>query len=194
MANPVFDHLVIAARTLEEGASWVEAKLGAAPGPGGKHPLMGTHNRVMKIGPREFLEVIAIDPQAPAPTRPRWFELDAPAMQARLAAGPALVHWVERTDDLEASLVSYPERVDIVPVTRGAYRWRIVIPPDGRLPGGGTLPTLIQWEGGTHPADAMAESGCRLHRFTHENGVLIAAFATPSGLREIMGGPPPRPE
>jgi hypothetical protein len=192
--TPVFDHLVVAARTLDEGAAWVEAQLGVAPGPGGKHPLMGTQNRVMKIGPREFLEVMAIDPDAPSPQRPRWFELDTPAMQAMLAEAPALVHWVERTEDLKAALVGYPERADIVPMTRGPYRWRIVVPPDGRLPGGGTLPTLIQWEGGTHPADAMAESGCRLTRFTHENGAFIAAFATPSGMREIMGRPPSRPE
>ena len=44
------DHLVVAARTLEEGAAWVEAALGVKTLPGGKHPLMGTHNRVLSIG------------------------------------------------------------------------------------------------------------------------------------------------
>ena len=47
--TPVFDHLVVAARTLEEGAAWVEARLGVAPVPGGKHPTMGTHNRLLRI-------------------------------------------------------------------------------------------------------------------------------------------------
>lgn len=28
-----------------------------------------------------YLEVIAVDPDAPAPTRPRWFSLDDPTMQ-----------------------------------------------------------------------------------------------------------------
>ena len=33
------DHLVVAARTLDEGAAWVEARLGVPMGPGGKHVL-----------------------------------------------------------------------------------------------------------------------------------------------------------
>ena len=43
------DHLVVAARSLDEGAAWCEATLGIVPGPGGKHPLMGTHNRLFPI-------------------------------------------------------------------------------------------------------------------------------------------------
>ena len=41
------DHLVVAARTLEEGVAWVESRLGIAMGPGGKHAAMGTHNRLL---------------------------------------------------------------------------------------------------------------------------------------------------
>ena len=43
------DHLVVAARTLEEGAAWVEAKLGVPMAGGGKHDLMGTHNRLLRL-------------------------------------------------------------------------------------------------------------------------------------------------
>ena len=158
-----------------------------APVPGGKHPTMGTHNRLLRIGEREFLEVIAIDPDAAAPPRPRWFDLDAPAMRARLAQGPALIHWVERRADLEAALRDYSEPVEILALSRGAYRWRIGVPRDGRLPAGGALPTLIQWEGEMHPADALPDSGCRLARFARENTAFAADFATPSGMRTIRG-------
>jgi hypothetical protein len=48
------DHLVIAAATLEEGVAWCEATLGVTPGPGGKHPLMGTHNRLLSIATAVF--------------------------------------------------------------------------------------------------------------------------------------------
>jgi hypothetical protein len=183
--TPIFDHLVVAARTLEEGGAWVEAKLGVAPVAGGKHATMGTHNRVLRIGPREFLEVIAIDPEAPAPPRPRWFDLDSPEMRARLEEGPALIHWVERTADLEAALRDYSEPVEILSLSRGPYRWRIGVPSDGRRPGGGSLPTLIQWEGGMHPADALPESGCRLESFAQQNGRITSGFATASGMRRI---------
>ena len=179
------DHLVIAARTLDEGASWVESKLGVAPVPGGKHPVMGTHNRLLFIGPGTFLEVIAVDPDAPAPDRPRWFDLDDPAMIVQLARSPALIHWVERTADIDAALRQQAEPVEVLSLARANYRWRIGVPRDGRRPGGGTLPTLIQWDAGLHPADSLPDTGVRLERFTHEGGGLAATFSTPSGTRTI---------
>ena len=96
------DHLVIAARDLAEGAAWLESRLGVPMSGGGKHAAMGTHNRLLSLGPRCYIEVIAIDPEAPAPGRARWFDLDSPAMRERLAAGPALVTWAVRSDDIEA--------------------------------------------------------------------------------------------
>ena len=50
---------------------------------------MGTHNALIKLGPALYLEIIAIDPDGTAPPRPRWFELDTPAMQAALADAAA---------------------------------------------------------------------------------------------------------
>ena len=38
------DHIVIGARTLEEGARYVEETLGVKPVKGGVHPGVGTHN------------------------------------------------------------------------------------------------------------------------------------------------------
>ena len=178
------DHLVVAARTLEEGAQWVAARLGVAPGPGGKHVTMGTHNRLLSLGPGRFLEVIAIDPEGVAPDRPRWFELDSPAMRERLARSPELIHWVERTADLEAALGGRAGEFEITPFARGAYRWRMALTRDGSRPGGGSLPTLIQWEG-AHPADALPDAGIRLTSLTHEGARLAAAFSTPSGPRTI---------
>ena len=141
------DHLVVAARTLEEGAAWLEARMGVPTVPGGRHALMGTHNRLLGLGAGAYLEIIAIDPQAPAPPRPRWFALDSPAMHRRLASGPALVG-------------------EVLALSRGDYRWRIGVPPDGSLPGGGAFPTLIQWEGDRHPATALPDEGCALERLT----------------------------
>ena len=157
-----FDHLVIAARTLQEGVDWVERRLGASVGAGGKHDLMGTHNRLLSLGPGRFLEVIAIDPEAPAPLQPRWFELDSPAMQARIADEPALIHWVARTDDIEAALATTVAAAPpILALSRGAFRWKIGVPLDGHLPRGGIAPTLIQWFT-QHPAEVLPDSGCRL--------------------------------
>jgi hypothetical protein len=176
---------VVAARTLEEGAAWIEARLGVATVSGGKHALMGTHNRLLSLGPGRFLEVIAIDPDAPPIARPRWFDLDSPAMRERLARGPALIHWVERTDDLETALHGYPDRIEILSLSRGPYRWRIGVRPDGQRPAGGTLPTLIQWKGDLHPAGALPDSGLRLGRLEPLNDRVAATLSTPSGVRTI---------
>ncbi len=58
------DHLVIAARTLDEGARYVAARLGVETAAGGAHPLMRTHNRLLNLYGGAYLEVIAIDPAA----------------------------------------------------------------------------------------------------------------------------------
>ncbi len=173
------DHLVVAARTLEEGARWLEGRTGVPTVAGGRHARMGTHNRLMALGTDAYLEIIAIDPDAPAPGRPRWFALDTQAMQARLAAGPALVHWVARTGDLEAARNMAPDFVgEMLALSRGDYRWRIGVPRDGALPDGGAFPTLIQWEGDRHPAAELPQSGCALEMVTVRSPRVDAISAT----------------
>jgi glyoxalase-like protein len=186
--SPVFDHLVVAARSLEEGAAWVSSQLGAPMVEGGAHATMGTHNRLLALGPRSYLEVIAIDPAAEAPGRPRWFALDSPSMQKRLARGPALIHWAVPVDDLEAALAGYPQKVDVLDFARGDYRWRLGVPPDGRLPCAGDCPTLIQWLGTRHPAPRLPEIGCRLVDLGRASG--HARFETPAGPRTLAWARP----
>lgn len=156
------DHLVIAARALASGTRWLEERLGVSLAGGGVHAAMGTHNRLLKLGggARLYLELIAIDPAAPPPGRPRWFGLDDPALQERLAQRPRLIHWVARSDDLAREAT--PAQGEILSMRRGDFRWRITVPADGRLPGAGKLPSLIQWDVPFHPADRLPESGCTL--------------------------------
>jgi len=132
------DHLVVAAAGLEEGALWVEERLGVGLEAGGRHAAFGAHNRLLSLGPDCYLEVIAVDPDAPPPHRPRWFELDTAPMRERLADGPALVHWVVRVDSVD-------EITDPLELSRGDNRWVIGVPPDGRMPLGGLAPSRILW-------------------------------------------------
>ena len=78
-----FDHLTVAALTLEQGVAHIERALGVVIPAGGAHPLMGTHNHLMRLGEGAFLELIAPDP-AVTPQRVRWFGLDDPAMRKSL--------------------------------------------------------------------------------------------------------------
>src|SRR4051812_41644302 len=90
------DHLVVAAASLDEGREWCRSVLGAEATTGGSHDGLGTHNVLVSLGSRRYLEVIAVDPVAPSPSRPRWFGLDTDEVRGRLGTGPALVTWVAR--------------------------------------------------------------------------------------------------
>jgi len=164
--NARIDHLVVVADSLEQGAAWCEATLGAAPGGGGRHPLMGTHNRVLAVGserfPQCYLEIIAIDPEAPAPGRPRWFSMDDAALRAAVREQPRLVHAVARTRMIEMlrwGLIN----CGLNPGTplaaqrdtpHGRLSWRITVRDDGRTECAGALPTLIEWQG-AHPYEHL---------------------------------------
>lgn len=153
------DHLVIAASTLAQGVSWTEQKLGVKLRAGGKHALFGTHNALLKLGEQTYLEVIAIDPDAPAPIRARWFELD----HSHQLEQPKLIHWVARTQNLEARVPAFPFLGRILEASRGDLRWKITVPDDGHLNFGGLIPTLIHWDG-VHPTTMLESSGCELLR------------------------------
>lgn len=163
------DHLVIAAPDLASGTGYVAGLLGIAPSGGGAHPRMGTHNRVLGMAGGIYLEVIAIDPNAEPPSRPRWFGLDQPAMRARLEQGPFLAHWAARVEaplDLTRMQAEHPDRLaPAIPMSRGDLRWRLTVPEDGSLPawreaghaaGDGLLPTLIQWDVPNYPGLSLA--------------------------------------
>ena len=153
------DHLVVAATTLADGIDYIAEITGVVPQPGGKHVAMGTHNALVRLAEKVFLEIIAIDPAGKKPARPRWFELDNIALQSELTERPRLIHWVARTTDIERAVARCPIPLGAVhPMSRGEYRWRITIPDDGALPGKGVVPTLIQWDVAKHPADSLPTS------------------------------------
>jgi hypothetical protein len=155
------DHLVLACADLAAGAAHVRALLGVELQPGGRHPLMGTHNALLKLGPRTYLELIALDP-AGAASRPRWFGLDTPAVRARMAKGPFLLTWVAASSDVAAAAALDARFGEVIAASRGAFSWRITVPADGRLSCDGVLPTLIQWNDDAHPCDGLPDAGCQL--------------------------------
>lgn len=183
------DHLIVAAATLADGIDWVAAVAGAAPVPGGKHATMGTHNALLRLSASTYLEVIAIDPDAAKPARRRWFDLDDIALQAELSEQPRLIHWVARTDDIEAACAACPLPLGTIhALQRGDYRWRITIPDDGARPGRGLVPTLIQWDVPTHPAATLPKSNVTLAQLagTHSDPAPLRAALAALGLGDAI--------
>lgn len=161
--NHIIDHIVVGANSLEEGIAYVKEKLGITIPPGGKHPHMGTHNHLVRVGQGIFLEVIAIDPQAEAPKHPRWFALDDPEQKKRLAQQPRLIHWLVGSKDIQASIALNPlDMSEAKRMTRGQLHWLIGIREDGALLENGIIPTFIQWPDGIHPAENMSDLGLKL--------------------------------
>ena len=203
------DHLVVVAASLAQGVAWCENTLGITPGPGGEHPLMGTHNRLVSVArqafPRAYLEIIAIQPGV-SPTRQagqqRWFDMDDPQLQARVTRdGPQLLHFVASVSDVDAAVQALDglglDRGAVVPASRqtasGLLSWRITVRDDGQRLLHGMLPTLIQW-GPVHPTDAMPASGLAIRalRATHPRAPALAAALSAIGMQDMRvdAGPP----
>lgn len=81
--TPVPDHLAVACRNLDEGAAWVGAHLGIPPDAGGRHPRIGTHNRLPDHGQR--LTALELSHPAPLPDLP----VDVPRVTLR--EGPVAI-------------------------------------------------------------------------------------------------------
>jgi hypothetical protein len=182
------DHLVVTAPSLAVGVAHVRDLLGVEPRPGGRHPRMGTHNALLRLGPAAYLEVLAVDPEAPVPARPRWFLLD------RDDPAPRLATWVARTRDLRTAACS-PAFGRIEAMERGALRWEITLPEDGGLPFDGIAPSLIQWRTEPHPAALLPDSGCALaglegrHPQAEEVARLVRALGLQDAIRVTAGQP-----
>ena len=200
------DHLAVACETLEDGAAFVRQALGVDLPNAGAHPAMGTHNRLLSLGPDIYLEVIAIDPSAKGPDRPRWFDID------NFKGAPRLSNWIVRTDDMARALSEAPAGMGApMAFTRGEYRWDMAVPDDGLLPFDGWAPAIITWHGNAHPAPHLPDQGVRLSslRLFHpqaeqmaesfaphlprdtilfeqsERSRMVAVFDTPNGAREL---------
>lgn len=185
------DHLTITAPNLALGAAYVQRALGVAMQPGGEHPRMGTHNLLLRLGDALFLEVIAVNPVAARPPRPRWFALDA----LDADAAPRLAHWVVRTETIRSAPPEYLGLVGpIETMTRATLQWLITIRSDGALPMEGAAPALIEWQTSAHPAAQLHDKGCALRGFeihtaeSERMGALLDMLAMRADLKIVALG------
>jgi hypothetical protein len=192
MPRTAIDHIVITAPSLADGVEYVRRALGVALEIGGEHPRMGTHNCLLRLGNEIFLEVIAVNPDAARPDRPRWFQLDELAPDCL----PRLATWVARTSDIYAAVAAVaasPVPVgEIETMTRGQLNWLISIPADGRLPFHGIVPALIEWQTETHPASKLQDLGCSLIRLEafHAEAEQISQMLARLGFDDAFSATP----
>lgn len=189
------DHFTLGTSALGVGQSALRDVLGATLPTGSKHDAMSTHNCVCQAGNESFMELIAIDPDAPDPGRARWFTLDDPATQARIAEGPRALCWVVNTSDLDAVVAaSSVDLGEIVDFQRGDRTWRLTVPRDGSLPMGGLLPAFIEWSPGPHPSKGQHDVGVSLNqvRLSHPEPDMLRGLLAEmqvGHLAEVSAGP-----
>ncbi len=187
-----FDHLVLAAKDLAAGEAWLEDMLGVPAQGGGEHATMGTHNKVWALG-GSFLELIAINPDAPDPGRPRWFGLDDPDLQESLVSGPRLINWAVRVDDIESVVAECPVNLGTIhSLSRGDLKWKVAIREDGARINQGHVPLVIQWLT-PHPGQRLTDQGLKMTRLVGRRSETTAVDKTlksigANNLIKIEGG------
>jgi hypothetical protein len=187
------DHLVYATTDLEQSVADLEARLGVRPAPGGQHPGRGTHNALLALSDRSYLEVIGPDPTQADTVGPRWFQID------NLDA-PRLVTWAVKEAELNklrAKASAYGICLGpIVPGTRqrsdgSCLRWRFTDP--ATVVADGIVPFFIDWGNSPHPA-ASAPPGPMLESLRAEHpepAVVMRALSAVGIDLPVESGPRP---
>lgn len=166
------DHIVIAAESLSQGVDYIQNLLGVQMTSGGKHAAFGTHNALLSLGDA-YLEVIAIDPDAPKPAHARWFGLDT------FSGPPRLSNWVLQTDKLRRLIgKTLIGTGDMMTVSRDDLTWQITVPKSGNLPLDNCAPAVIDWMGADHPVTRLSDVGCRLTnlQIEHPHAISLKSF------------------
>ncbi len=162
--SATLDHLLWGSRDLTAAIDDLERRTGVRAANGGRHPDLGTHNAIARLGRRVFLEILAPDPTLPPGALTRRLEA---------LAEPALIMWAARTRNAAAT-AERAKAAGYSAAVLGGHRAR----PDGRTVrwtnvfvnghgAGRLIPFFIEWHGGEHPADD-APIGLALDAFALE--------------------------
>jgi len=163
--NSRIDHIVIGALNLISGTSTMESKLSHKFSPGGEHKVMATHNNLLKLQSDIYLEIIANNPNADKPSRPRWFSLDEHNIIEKIKNAPRALCWVLEVENIEDTVKNCGYNPgEILKLSRNGMNWKVTVPPDGRLIDNGILPILIEWNKDQHPSTKLINSKVSLKK------------------------------
>src|SRR5882724_3601434 len=165
------DHVTVIAPSLAEGVLHVRNCLDLDVPFGQRHAYMGTYNHLLQLGDTVYLEIVARDPEADAPDRPRWFGLDDQnKVRCDWDEGRRLRGWVARTDTIDAIIAGrgdiFGEKVPL-PTVNSSFDFAIL--NDGSLPLDGAAPSIIDRRGKPRSMATIVDLGARLRSFTLEH-------------------------
>lgn len=178
-ARLALDHLVLAAPDLGQGIAYCEALFGMRAAMGGRHPRWGTHNAILGLGDRAYLEIIAADPERDRPESVTLFGLGG-------IRSPRITAWAARESSIEARLSALVELGHRVGAILDGSRerpdgttltWRLSDPEVAIVDG--IAPFFIDWRGTAHPSVGAAAAGTLQE--------LRAEHPEPEAVRRTLG-------
>jgi hypothetical protein len=154
------DHLVFGVPDLAQGIELVERRTGVRARFGGQHPGRGTHNALLSLGGRQYLEIIAMDPDqhdAPGLLFPALEGLSEPAFIAWAIAVESVADVADRARAASIKAIG-PLDGSRAQSDGSLLTWktlRIDSPIEG-------VPFFIEWrKDAAHPSQA-SPSGCKV--------------------------------
>ena len=162
------DHLVYVTPDVDQTIKDLSKQLGVTAALGGRHPIWGTRNALLALGPKMYLEIMGPDPKLSKPGLRRPFDLDK-------LYKPRLATWVSRSEDLTKTIAAARN----VGVDLGEMQSGSRTKPDGSVLSwtmtdlmkpreNGILPYFINWGTSKHPAEG-APTGCALREVKAEH-------------------------
>lgn len=187
-AKAAVDHLVLAFDDLQRGIDWIEKTTGVRPVVGGKHPNRGTQNALLSFGGKQYLEILAPDPQQA--NNPR-------AANLAKFTSPRLVMWASATMEIEA-LAQQAKAAKLIamgPMDGSRARpdgkmlkWRslnVARETDKDFNDFNVVPFFIQWEKDSLHPSQDSPAGCKLLslEFQHPEAEQITELMKTLGLK-----------
>ena len=151
----LIDHIIYAAPHLHAATADIERRFGVRAAGGGRHTGQGTHNKLLALGPRTYLEIIAPDPEQPEPAVPRPYGVDG-------VSSGRLVGWAVACHDIEKALASARAKGfdpgDVIDGHRLTTTGTLLKYRHTRNAlTGGLIPFLISWGETRHPASSAPD-------------------------------------
>jgi hypothetical protein len=184
------DHIMVGARSLDEGIAAFKHATGVTPAFGGKHPGRGTQNALVSLGHGTYLEIIAPSDE---PSN------DALVITLKKLDKLTPLHWAVRVDDAAATHAA---------LRKNGFKVTDLRPGSRMTPAGDTLhwttfdienlnsdamPFFIAWAKGTRHPSTTSPGGCTMKSFEVASpsakeltrALKIAGYSTPVKASKI---------
>ncbi|MBS1789310.1 MAG: VOC family protein [Acidobacteria bacterium] len=186
-AKDAVDHLVLGVNDLQKGIEWFEKTTGVRPMVGGRHPNRGTQNALVSFGGRQYLELLAPDPQQAGHER---------AADLLKLTAPRLVLWASATNEIDvlAQNAKTAKLAVAGPLDGSRMRpdgkllkWRsfsVAREADKEIVYFNVVPFFIQWDKDSLHPSQDSPTGCQLLslEFAHPEAESVSAVMKTLGI------------